>query len=346
MKTALITTTINVPKVIALYRKLGPEVKFFVTGDMKSDSVPTRAYCRDILGFEFLDVVAQTTLNYKCSELIGWNTVRRRNIALLEALKWGADVIVTIDDDNIPTNPLYFADMLKYFWMPAETPSAWFNGLKASSPSGWFDAGQLMIPQTPHRGFPYDKKAQAFYESITDAKVGVVAGLCLGDPDIDAVTRIATAPIVHGVSELARAGVITDPKETWTVYNTQNTSFIRELAPAMFCAPGLGRMDDIIASLITQRVMRDRDLHVHFGAPFIHQQRNQHDLLKDLAEEIWGMTALTKIADGLNALDLSGSLTVAEQCHLIWSSEAMRKLCPFEACETALTFLDDVEGVM
>ena len=36
--------------------------------------------------------------------LTGWNTDRRRNFALLEALKWGADLIVSVDDDMIPMN--------------------------------------------------------------------------------------------------------------------------------------------------------------------------------------------------------------------------------------------------
>lgn len=359
MKTALITTTIFTPKVLALYRKLGPNVKFFIALDNKMDGAGiAKEFPSDPL-MSWLTSDWQKGSGYSCSELIGWNTVRRRNIALLEALKWGANVIVTIDDDNVPIGsyfgaPFIFHDMsyrrsddvaeddydAPMSWH-ITGPRAW-NGLKATSPSKWFDAGQLMLPRTPHRGFPYDKKAQPSYEPIVDAKIGVAAGLCLGDPDIDAVTRIATAPIVHTVSELARAGVVTDPRETWTVFNTQNTAFIRELAPAMFCAPGLGRFDDIVASLITQRVMRSRGLHVHFGQPFVWQQRNSHNLIRDLEEEVWGMRHLTEIADELDGLAAHSNWSVIEHCCDIWTSLSW----PDKTAECALAFLDDCEKVL
>ena len=355
MRTALITTTINIPKVLALYRKLGPDVRFFVAGDHKT---PKEAYdfCGEDLNIDFQSPNQQMQLGYKCSELIGWNTVRRRNIALLEALKWGADIIVTVDDDNIPLDQLYFQYMTRRFLQFVYDTDAehylreevvLFSGLKATSLSKWLDAGQLMLPRTPHRGFPYAKKATPGYEPIVDAKIGVAAGLCLGDPDIDAVTRIANAPIVHNVSELARAGVVTDPRETWTVFNTQNTAFIRELAPAMFCAPGLGRFDDIVASLITQRVMRSRGLHVHFGQPLVWQQRNSHNLIRDLEDEVWGMKNLTMVADLLDVMQL-GDSSVLEMTRKIYETllTGATTVVPPEACRAALAFLDDAEKVL
>ena len=36
MKIALITTTIYVPRVLSLYRELGPDVAFFIAGDRKT----------------------------------------------------------------------------------------------------------------------------------------------------------------------------------------------------------------------------------------------------------------------------------------------------------------------
>ena len=87
-------------------------------------------------------------------------------------------------------------------------------------------------------------------------------------------------PIVHRVSELLRAGIVVNPKTTHTVFNSQNTAVIRELAPAFFMVPQWGRYDDIFASLMVQRLMRERGLVTHFGQPFVWQQRNAHDLLK------------------------------------------------------------------
>jgi len=36
------------------------------------------------------------------SDSIGWNCIQRRNFGILKAFSLGADIIATIDDDNIP----------------------------------------------------------------------------------------------------------------------------------------------------------------------------------------------------------------------------------------------------
>ena len=40
--------------------------------------------------------------NKKLSQLIGFNCIERRNFGFLLAKKLGAEIIATIDDDNIP----------------------------------------------------------------------------------------------------------------------------------------------------------------------------------------------------------------------------------------------------
>ena len=339
MKIALITTTVNVPTVLALYRKLGPDVAFFVAADEKT---PLEAYefCASIPNCEIYSPDRQRDLGYACSELLGWNCVERRNIALLEAVKSKADIIVTVDDDNAGFDWGYFEKMNDAL----DNARPWF-GLKASSPTGWFDPGALLVPQTKHRGFPISVPSRPVFEPVIDAKIGVAQGLCLGDPDIDAVTRIATAPIIHSVSELGRAGIVVDNK-CWTVFNTQNTAFIRELAPAMFQPPGTGRYSDIYASLITQRVMRERGLHVHFGQPFIWQQRNQHDLIRDLRQEIDGMANVWKLAECLDGILMEVGASVADhtaQCITELHQNALINAIP---AQCAMDFLSDMEKVL
>ena len=343
MKTALVTTTINIPTVLALYRKLGPDVRFFVALDKKTPPA-VNEYLNDMPNCEWLSYPCE----YACSELIGWLTIRRRNIAVLEALKWGADVIVTIDDDNIPMDNLYFSDFLQCFCRPyLWEDMAPFNGLSITTANGWFDPGRLMVPPTKHRGFPHEKLGPEFVVgSVVDRRVGVVAGLCLGDPDIDAVTRLELHPIIHSASELAHAGVITDPKNTTVVFNTQNTAYLRELAPAMFCPPGLGRHDDIYASLITQRIMREKGLCVHLGQPFVWQQRNPHNLINDLKDEVFGMEHIVEFSDWITPDFLSDKNTVVEQVRFIYKHLLNCKWWPSVATEAALAWCDDCEKVM
>lgn len=334
VRTALITTTVNVPTVLGLYRKLGPDVFFFVAADEKT---PREAYefCAGIPGCEIYSPGRQRELGYEVSSFLGWSTITRRNIALLEALKWGADVIVSIDDDNIPVE--------RYFERFGSGLD--FSGCELSAKCGWLDPGHLMVPKTKHRGFPHDFAFESFdVAPVVGARVGVSAGLCLGDPDISAATRMELKPLVQSVTELARGGVVVDPRGCWTVWNTQNTSFVRELAPAMFCAPQIGRCDDIYASLITQRAMRELGYYVHFGRPFVHQQRNPHDLLKDMAAEMWGMSNIVAFANFLDATQLPHK-NVLDNLRRIWKAAEAFKM-PAGTVETAQAFLSDCEKVM
>ena len=315
MRTALITTTINIPHVLKLYRKLDPSVRFFVAGDEKT---PIAAYdfCQSIDNCVFYSPPMQRDLGYECSRLIGWNTIARRNIALLEALKRGADVIITIDDDNIPISIPYFAVFHELFcgFIFSELGAGSWSGLKVSSPTYWFDPASLQFPTdgkpVVQRGFPQHLSAaggQAYYEPITDVRIGIAQGMILGDPDTSAVDRISRHPEVHQVSELLRAGIVTDPRDTWVPINSQNTAFIRELAPAFLMVPQFKRYDDILAGLVAQRAMREKGLYVHLGQPFVFQQRNTHDLVKDLKSELWGMERIEHFMQWLSAFPLNPS---------------------------------------
>lgn len=50
----------------------------------------------------YLDTEYQNENYNTLSNLIGWNCIQRRNIGYIEAYKRGADIIASIDDDNIP----------------------------------------------------------------------------------------------------------------------------------------------------------------------------------------------------------------------------------------------------
>jgi hypothetical protein len=133
------------------------------------------------------------------------------------------------------------------------------------------------------------------------------------------------------------------------VFNAQNVAFVREMAPAMFQAPGLGRADDIFASLITQRIMRERGLHVHFGQPFTAcwQDRSKPSLLKDLADE---MLLLERTAEFSHWLDdyvfEPGIESVLDQVRDLYRDLQHCAWWPAIASEAALAFCDDMEGVL
>ena len=331
MQIALATTTINYPKVLDLYHERSVNVRHFVAGDTKTPPIQSSMW------LHYLSPEDQKP--WKCSELLGWNTMARRNIAFLEALKWGAELVVSVDDDNIPL------DNNDYSWAHELCVLRPFNGLCAGSKSGWFDPGQLLVPWAKHRGIPHAYHAHEYFP-VVGAKVGVSAGLVLGDSDVDATTRLERPLGVNTlqVSALAHSGVV-PACGTHTVFNTQNTAVIRDLVPAWFLMPGVGRMDDIYASLIMQRVMAERGLHVHFGQPFVYQQRNKHDLLKDLEDEIEGYKHVKLMANMLDQIVLTGA-SVIDDTRRIYTALQNAAWIPSTAIAAAYIFLDDCESVL
>lgn len=336
MKLALCTTTINVPHVLKLYRAYDADVMFFITGDRKTNDEDVVAMLEVVGNHVYYGYDWQAKLGYACHPLIGENSIQRRNIAFLEALKWGADAIVSIDDDNIPMSPTYFSDMLDGLHHD--------SGIQAGT-KGFFDVGRLLQPNAPHRGIPRNLSGNAIQLfSENDLAVGVNAGICLGDPDIDATTRIAVTPEIHQVSELLRSGV-TVHHHTWTVFNSQNTAIKREFVPAWGMIPFVGRMDDIYASMICQRVMRERDRCVHFGQPFVWQQRNDHNLVKDLRGEIDGYENVARLTDVLDHIQLVGK-NVIDDCRRIWDTLAHVDYIPAKSVEAMQAYVDDCSKVM
>lgn len=333
MRLALCTTTIHVPHALKLLRKCSPDVMFFIAGDRKSPDLEITTMLEDVSNHMYFSV--DWPNRWKCSKLIGENTLARRNIAFLEALKWKADIIISWDTDNYPINGSYSN---QFAWSLGK-----FNGIVVSGKDDWFDAGAYLRPPAKHRGFPIQRKHLPVYSTITDAKVGVAAGLILNDPDVDATTRIVQAPESQEVSLLMDAGVVVD-LHTWTVFNTQNTAVIRELIPAWFMLPNVGRMDDIYASLIVQRVAREREYHVHFGQPYALQQRHPHDLIKDMRAEIDGYENVIKLADLLDSIILKGR-NVIEDTRTIYQTLAHCAFIPEASARAGLAFLEDCEGL-
>ncbi len=329
MKVALVTTTIHVPRILELMRKHGKGVRFFIAGDAPTPHA------------EVMEVISETDCylkpidqqQWKCSTPIDWHTTSRRNIALLEALKWGAEILIYWDDDNLAIDWRYFATFERVL-----DPRTDFDGLQVSSQNGWYNQYGVLFK---HRGFPPQTiVTHPIVSHVVDAKVGAAAGLCLGNPDIDAYTRMVEPRHISIVNEVSREGYLVAP-DTRCVFNSQNSAFLRQFAPAMFLAPGIGRADDIFASLLVQRIMGAQGYQVHIGPPFTYQERNQHDLLTDLKNEMFCYDNVLEVADFLDRMTLAPD--VLTSCRYFWGGCG---IFPERTVEAALAFLEDVESIL
>lgn len=341
MKIGLVTTSINVPKVLSLYRAFAPtaddrrtEVMFFVAADLKT---PPEAfdYCSEEVGeCMYLTPELQRKLPYKSLKHIPWSSDSRRDLAVLEALRWGAEILISIDDDQLPMEASFFWDFVHLFAQP-------FNGLQLGMPKQWFNAGEFATPVTKQRGLPYDT---AFYSNatpITNAQIGAAQGIILGVPDCDAATAITNTPMILNTSDVLKAGFVVDPAAR-AVFNSQTTAFRRELAPAFAqMYPAQGRNTDIFASLLMRRIMRERNLYTYFGPPASFHARQSRPLLPDLRNEMIGNERIVEFAEHLDRAPIPGK-DVIEDCHILTGGFDAR-LFPVEFWNA---WLEDCESVL
>ena len=302
MKTSIVTTTIHIPHALERCARNAKdyghkEVEFIVAGDRKSPA-GTREFCDGLAAryypCEYLDIEDQRRYLDRFPDL--WNhlrfdSIQRRNIALLRAYENGAGVVITIDDDNWTLNQ----DLVGLHGLAGaarELPCL-------ESTSGWFNVCSVLEEEngTPfyHRGFPVSmrwRESEAF-QSVARRRVRVAvnAGFWLDDPDIDALSRIHRQIVVKGFKTGTPPTLALEPG-TWCPFNSQNTALLREVIPAYFLSPYVGRYDDIWSSYVVTRIAERLGDVIAFGEPLMRQKRNEHDLWKDLDAERIG-TILT-----------------------------------------------------
>ena len=92
----IVTTTINKPtEAIHKFDNM-PDWKLIVVGDKKTPSN------YNLTNGIYISPEDQENHDKDLSDAIGWNCIQRRNFGLLKAHQLDAEIIATIDDDNIP----------------------------------------------------------------------------------------------------------------------------------------------------------------------------------------------------------------------------------------------------
>lgn len=320
MKSTIVTTTINIPVLLTNYaanaRYYGhTDLDFIVVGDRKS-APGTAEFCETIERFypcTYLDIEGQKLYLSRFPELwshLPFDSIQRRNIALLMAYENGADVIITIDDDNFVMNQ----DFVRLHGIVGSRRE--LHGY--ASTSGWFNVCSALDVDDEvefyHRGYPQEMRWTEASHFITSASservVAVNAGFWLDNPDIDAAARMVRQPVVRGFKQPWTGNFSLHPG-TWSPFNSQNTALMRSAIPAYFLSPYVGRYDDIWASYVLARIAEHLNHAIAFGEPLVRQERNPHDLWKDLDVERNGMIMTGEFCKALRALTLKGG-TYAE----------------------------------
>ena len=266
MNKYIVCTSINEPTEAILAYDSMPDWKLVVVGDKKT---PKNYKLKNGI---YISPEDQMDISSELSELIGWNCIQRRNFGLLYAFNLGADIVCTVDDDNIPL-PNWGNDLL----INNEVKIKEFQiGNEAFDPIGATSYKQIW-----HRGFPLELISKRDYTDYKYIKVvpDIQADFWNGDPDIDALCRLE-----HGPSCNFSDAEFPFTSNKISPFNSQNTILSRKIAYDYFLYPHIGRMDDIWAAFYVV----SKGYRVVYNKATVFQQRNEHNLIEDMKKEYLG----------------------------------------------------------
>jgi hypothetical protein len=195
----------------------------------------------------------------------------------LLAIAEGAPLILETDDDNIP-RPEFFGPRNQHVDASALRGSCWINVYR-------YFSDVLIWP----RGLPLEFVQQKVpaYEGLAIERVNcpIQQGLADDNPDVDAIYRLLM-PLPQSFRSDRRVAL---GRSAWCPFNSQNTTWWPEAYPLLYLPAYCSfRMTDIWRSFVAQRIAWENDWHVLFHEPTVHQERNEHNLLNDFADEVPG----------------------------------------------------------
>jgi hypothetical protein len=297
-KITIVTTTINSPtEATHRFAKIANDkgFKLVIAGDLKTPHDEYHAladkYGKDTI--HYLTPERQDHLFPTLSETIGWRTIQRRNVGYAYAyLHTDADVIATVDDDNIPysnwgENVLVGEDVEYDCYL--NKSCEYFDPLSITKDNHVW-----------HRGYPIQHlqiRHNNEYRGPAVKRCLVQAMLWDGDPDIDAMARLTHKPCVR-YNDIVRPYGSTQ----LAPFNSQNTFLHRSVMPFYAVLPYVGRMDDIWGAYIMQSYFPNS---VVYDVATVYQDRNVQDLVTNLENEVIGYrNTLKLIESGANYYDV------------------------------------------
>jgi len=266
MKKVIVTTTIN-PVTEALRRfDAMTDWSLIVIGDKKTP--PHYQIQRG----RYMGPEEQEAYDKDLSDAIGWNCIQRRNFGLLLAHDLHADIVAVVDDDNIPYEG-WGQDLM----IGREVAVQYYTtDLPAFDP-----VGATNHPHLWHRGYPLQLLPKRDYSRVERRTIvpDVQADFWNGDPDIDAFCRMEHAPECKFEERFFPMAA-----NALSPFNSQNSFVAGRLLKDYFLFPKIGRMDDIWAAYHVEA----KGAKVVYAKPSVYQQRNVHDLVRDMRQEYPG----------------------------------------------------------
>jgi hypothetical protein len=279
-KIVLVTTTINQPTVATLkfcaLVEQNENWHMVVIGDTKTPHDLYRQLEQRHKNFIYLSPDEQYKLYPELSNIIGWNCIQRRNIGFVYAInELDADIVATIDDDNIPyenwgKNIYVNTTVLVDHYI--NNNHVYFDPFSVTNQKQYW-----------HRGYPVQHiktKNDITFTNKISMDVLVQADFWDGDPDVDAICRLTNNPIVKfDKFDMFCTNQIAP-------FNSQNTFLSKKIIQEYAVLPYLGRMDDIWGGYMLYQTHTEPFILFHPAT--VYQERNIQCPIKNLENEIIG----------------------------------------------------------
>jgi hypothetical protein len=221
------------------------------------------------------------------------NNYARKNLGYLWAMKDGAQCIYETDDDNAPLDG--------WALRPHSVPHTQLRGPKVPA---WFNTYSFLRENAWPRGFPLElvKKNNYFTPNKVTAKCSIQQGMIRGDSDVDAIYRMT-----HGGDLEFKDTVSFSLNGLWSPFNSQSTWWWPSAYALMYLPSTCSmRVTDIWRSFVAQRCLREIGESVLYHSPAeVVQERNKHNLLDDLKQEVPLYTSGVQISTLLDSLKLA-----------------------------------------
>lgn len=190
------------------------------------------------------------------------------------------------------------------------------DAVRTDSSCAWFNVySRFTSKRIWPRGFTLEflqERSSRYRDTAAQSSRSLILqGLANGNPDVDAVYRLTQElplDFFSGRPVLLDAGV-------WCPFNSQNTIFRQDAFPLLYLPSKCSfRMTDIWRSLVAQHCLWEMEEGVVFHSVTVYQERNEHDLLPDFADEVPGYLLNDRIRRALedcnlDKQDLAGSLS-------------------------------------
>jgi hypothetical protein len=285
---------------------------------------------------DFYPLAEQVRLPLRLARLQPAGHYARKNLGYLLAVGRGADSLYETDDDNRPTAA----------WQPRPLQTA----AQSVAPRPWMNVyaafcGQLIWP----RGFPLGRvrdPASSVHDpdtSVVPVTAPIQQGLADLAPDVDAVWRLVLDREVY-----FRPGPsLYLPPGTWCPFNSQSTWWWPVAFPLLYLPSHCSfRMTDIWRSFVAQRCLWELGHGLVFHSPEVVQERNPHDLLRDMADEVPGYLGNERLALRLQSLSLRpGPGAVADNLVRCYEALVAGDFLPDKELPLVRAWVEDLEGI-